>query len=104
MKIAVTDANIFIDLIKLQMLTLLFDIGLDIQTTREIIDQLREGQLSILNPFILAGILQVHHFSDTELLEVIQFTAPRALEIAYKSVAWLHQAQGGRAHRRRTTP
>ncbi len=89
MKIAVTDANIFIDLIKLQMLTLLFDIGLDIQTTREIIDQLREDQLSILNPFILAGILQVHHFSDTELLEVIQFTAPRALEIADKSVAWL---------------
>jgi hypothetical protein len=40
MKIAVTDANIFIDLIKLQMLALLFRLGLEIITTQEIVDRL----------------------------------------------------------------
>lgn len=39
MKLAVTDANIFIDLIKLQLLDYLFQLGVEIYSTREIIDE-----------------------------------------------------------------
>jgi hypothetical protein len=40
MTVAVTDANIFIDLIKLDLIKYLFNINLTIHTTREVFDQL----------------------------------------------------------------
>jgi hypothetical protein len=89
MKLAVTDANIFIDLIKLQMLALLFNIDMEIHTTGEIVDQLNDQQLVHLNKFIDTGHLQVHYLSVAQLQEVIEMAAPRALELADKSVAWL---------------
>jgi hypothetical protein len=89
MKIAVTDANIFIDLIKLQMLEMLFCIGLDIHTTQEIVDQLNEFQLTELNIHIGKGVIEVHKFDAEELEEIILFETPRALELADKSVVWL---------------
>ncbi len=89
MKLAVTDANIFIDLIKLQMLALLFSIDMAIHTTKEIVDQLNDDQLANLNEFIKSHHLQVHFLSALQIQEVIELEAPRALEIADKSVAWL---------------
>jgi len=52
MKIAVTDANIFIDLIKLQLLGHLFNIDLEIYTTREVIDQLNDAQYEKVEPLV----------------------------------------------------
>lgn len=89
MKLAVTDANIFIDLIKLQILPLLFRIGMEIHTSKEIIDQLIDQQASEVNIFINKGQLNVHLFSAEEFQKILDFEAPRALEIADKSVAWL---------------
>jgi len=89
MKLAVTDANIFIDLIKLQMLVLLFSIDMEIHTTKEIVDQLNDDQLIHLTGFIDSQHLQVHYLSALQLQEVIELAAPRALELADKSVAWL---------------
>ena len=89
MKLAVTDANIFIDLIKLQMLALLFNIDMEIHTTKEIIDQLNDDQLLHLTEFIDSQNLRVHYLSVLQLQEVINLVAPRALELADKSVAWL---------------
>jgi hypothetical protein len=89
MKLAVTDANIFIDLIKLQMLVLLFSIDIEIHTTKEIVDQLNDDQLVHLTEFIDSRHLQVHYLSTAQLQEVIELAAPRALELADKSVAWL---------------
>ncbi len=89
MKLAVTDANIFIDLFKLQMLPLLFQIKMEIYTTQEIIDQLSEDQIIAINEFIISNTLIVCKLSEEELEEVVNLEAPRALEIADKSVAWL---------------
>ena len=36
MKIAVTDANIFIDLIEIEILQCLFELGMEIHTTRAV--------------------------------------------------------------------
>ncbi len=89
MKLAVTDANIFIDLIKLQMLALLFNIDMEIHTTKEIVDQLNDDQLLHLTEFIDSRYLRVHYLSAIQLQEVLDLAAPRALELADKSVAWL---------------
>jgi hypothetical protein len=89
MKIAVTDANIFIDLIKLQILELLFCIGLEIHTTQEIIDQLNESQLNKLNIHIGKAAIRVHKFDAEELENIVLFETPRALELADKSIVWL---------------
>jgi hypothetical protein len=89
MKLAVIDANIFIDLIKLQMLALLFRMEIEIHTTQEIVDQLRDEQQEQLKEFIEATHLKIYLLSEEELEEVINLEAPRSLELADKSVTWL---------------
>src|SRR5580698_544104 len=89
MKLAVTDANIFIDLIKLEMLDLLFQIGIEIHTTREVLDQLREDQYEILDHSQHAKSLQVYSFSGDEMISINLMEASRALEIVDKSVVFL---------------
>ena len=44
MKLAVTDANIFIDLIQLGLLDLLFKVDLQIYTTHEVVQELNSTQ------------------------------------------------------------
>lgn len=89
MKLAVTDANIFIDLIKLQMLGYLFNIDLEVHTTREIVDQLNAPQYEKIDYFVQAQLLMVYDFSADELDAIIEMSAPRALEIADKTVVYL---------------
>ena len=86
MKIAVTDANIFIDLIKLDLINHLFDVNLQIHTTREVFDQLHQHQQEILHIFVQRGLLFVYCFSSDEILEIYQLDMPRGLEPADRSV------------------
>ena len=89
MKSVVIDVNVFLDLLKLQMLAWLFKAGFRVYTTQEIIDQLNENQSGFLEEFIETGQLIVYRLSEKELEEVISLTEARALELADKSVAWL---------------
>ena len=89
MKIAVTDANIFIDLINLQMLAHLFELAIEIITSQEIVDQLNDMQFKALIPFIEARHLKVHLFTSDQFQEITRLDAPRSLDFADKSLAWL---------------
>ena len=89
MKIGVTDANVFIDLIKLQWLGYLFSIELDIYTTREIIDELNDGQMERVNAFIQSQQLTVYYFSAEELEQISAMRAPASLTTEDKSVVFL---------------
>jgi hypothetical protein len=89
MKVAITDANIFIDLIKLQILGYLFNIDIDIYTTREVVDQLNSSQYEKVDSFIQAELLKVYNFSSEELTEIIAMPAPRSLEFPDKTVVYL---------------
>ncbi len=89
MNAVVIDVNIFVDLIKLQMLAFLFKSGFQVYTTQEMIDQLNESQYELLQEFIESGQLTVYRLSEKELEEAIILPAGRALELADKSVAWL---------------
>jgi hypothetical protein len=71
MKLAVVDANIFIDLIKLQMPGMLFCIELEIFTTQEIIDQLNTSQLIVINDTKMAWKADGHGELITRLVVII---------------------------------
>ncbi len=89
MKLTVIDANIFIDLIRIQMLAWIFKIGFEVYTTQEVIDQLNENQILVIKDFIESKELIVHLLSEKEFEEVVNLTPARSLELADKSVLWL---------------
>lgn len=89
MKIAVTDANIFIDLIKLRWLGYLFSIGVEIYSCREVVDELKDNQLEQLTGFIQSQQLGVYSFSAEELELIANITAPASLTNEDKSILFL---------------
>jgi len=86
MKAAITDANIFIDLIALGLIQHLFGIGYEIHTTREVYDQLNTIQKDELKPFVLAKKMIVYNFSFEEIVEIGNLILPVGLEAADKTV------------------
>jgi len=66
MKLAVADANIFIDLIYTKSTSYLFRLGYEIHTIADVIDELHENQQAVLERYRVKKALHVHHFSDEE--------------------------------------
>lgn len=89
MRIAITDANIFIDLSKLQLLQHLFGINLEIITTREVYNELHEWQQELLNAYQQTGKLQIHSFTTEEWEEVKELAPQRNLTQQDITVAYL---------------
>ena len=85
-QLAVTDANIFIDLIILGLIQHLFGLDIEIHTTREVFDQLTEHQKSALFEFHEKSALVIHDFSADEILEIYALDFPAGLEPADRSV------------------
>ena len=75
MRLAVTDANIFIDLIKLDLMAHLFSIELEVITTAEVLEELNDHQAEVLNGFHRDGLLFTHILTD------VQHKAVEALKI-----------------------
>jgi hypothetical protein len=86
MKVAVTDANIFIDLIILGLIIHLFQLELQIHTTREVYDQLNADQKQNLQTFCDSQQLLVYNFNTQEIAELQAIDFPRGLEPADRSV------------------
>jgi len=85
-KIAVTDANIFIDLIILGLCEHLFGLEIEIHTTREVFDQLTKVQKEILENFRSVKLLTVYNFSAAEISDIQALEFPRGLEPADRTV------------------
>ena len=86
MKIAITDANIFIDLIETEMLGFLFDLEMEIHSTYEVYNQLNAGQEKLTQNFVQSKVLFLYSFSYEELLEIASLEFPSGLEMADRSV------------------
>lgn len=86
MILAVTDANIFIDLIHLEMLGYLFNLDIEIHTTLEVHDQLNTNQKKIIQNFIQSKDLLVYSFSFEELAEIYSLDCPNGLELADRTI------------------
>ena len=85
-KIAVTDANIFIDLIILELIAQLFKLKLEIHTTREVFDQLSVAQKLQMAVFEKTGQLVIYNFSVEEIIKLHALDMPRGLEPADRTV------------------
>jgi hypothetical protein len=86
MKIAITDANIFIDLIETEMLGFLFDLDLEIHTTYEVYNQLNIEQEKIAQNFVQSKSLFLYSFSFEEIQEIASIEFPAGLEMADRTV------------------
>ncbi len=95
MVIAVTDANIFIDLIRLEMLNYLFDLEVEIHTTYEVYNQLNKDQELIAQKFVQNNSLTIYSFSIEELNEIFDLDCPAGLELADKTVFYYASKTNG---------
>lgn len=94
MKIAITDANIFIDLIKLEILHFLFEIELEITTTLEVFQELHDWQQNKLQYFIDNSQLKLHIFSSEEWSLMQNLTKTKGLTMEDITIAFLAKQTG----------
>ena len=85
-RLAVTDANIFIDLIILGLVEHLFELDIAIHTTREVFDQMTLAQKKVLSSHAERGVLFIYSFSSDELGELSELDFPAGLEPADRTV------------------
>ena len=95
MTLAVTDANIFIDLFELKLLSLFFDLDLEIYTTQEVLLECDKIQRERLQLFIKNKKLIVKNISDKEALEMETMTFNKGLSEPDKSVLFVAKNQNG---------
>ncbi|MEZ4720479.1 MAG: hypothetical protein R2813_01215 [Flavobacteriales bacterium] len=89
MKVAVTDANIFIDLIDLDLLNAFFSLDLDVHTSFEVYGELYPEQQSLLNGYRQNKRLNVVAFQAMERTEIMQQVLPARVSIQDRTVLYL---------------
>jgi predicted nucleic acid-binding protein len=86
MRVAVTDANVFIDLIYLGFTEHIFKIDVEIQTTQFVFDELNQKQKSILNEFIISGKIKILKFNIIDIDELANYELPKGLSMQDRSI------------------
>jgi predicted nucleic acid-binding protein len=94
MKIVVTDACIFIDVININLTAKFFGLELDIHTTADIINELYPEQKQILEGYKASTKLTVHILTGEEQLELMKQQYPKALTPEDLSVIFIAQKLG----------
>lgn len=89
MKIAITDACIFIDLHELELTSELFCLNLDIHTTTDVYNELHSHQREVLKAFISGSKLTVHRISEEERLVIFNSKLSKSLSETDKTVLFL---------------
>ena len=77
MIIVVNDANILIDLVKLQLLPHFFSLQLKFYTTDLILDELHDWQVEELQVYVDNGVLSVIQLTDSELIDITLLQAEK---------------------------
>ncbi|RYD74494.1 MAG: hypothetical protein EOP53_18160 [Sphingobacteriales bacterium] len=89
MKIAITDACIFIDLFELDLIAGFFELDLDAHTSVDVHNELDTEQKEILQPLIDRSQLTIHTLTGEELLAINAAGYPKALSNSDKTVLFL---------------
>jgi len=89
MKIAVTDACIFIDLIELQLSSEFFRLPLEIYTSLDVYNELYDEQKEILKAYQSVGKLLIYNISSEEKEQIEGIKFPRSLSENDKTVIFL---------------
>jgi len=91
MKLVVTDACIFIDVIELQLASEFFGLELEIHTTVDVINELFQQQQQLLRAYEQGGKLTIHTLTSTDQMAILQSNFPRALSPEDCSVIYIAQ-------------
>ncbi|MBU7570473.1 MAG: hypothetical protein KAF41_07460 [Flavobacterium sp.] len=86
MKIAVTDAYIFIDLYELELIASFFNLELEIHTTSAVYNDLYNEQQQILKAYHSVNRLILHNLKEEDFIQIYSEPYPRALSETDKSV------------------
>jgi predicted nucleic acid-binding protein len=70
MSIAVNDANIFIDLLEVDLIDTFFKLKLDLHTTNLVLNELDAEQQAVFKKYINRKLLTVKILNETEMLEI----------------------------------
>jgi predicted nucleic acid-binding protein len=84
--VAVTDANIFIDLIKTDTIHLLFKLELRIHTTQEVVDELEPYQQDVVYALSKEGDVSIYGLSYEELSNMPNQKFPDGLHLDDQTV------------------
>lgn len=88
MKVAITDACIFIDLCQLQLITLFFNLELEVHTTIDVLNELWDEHQELLKGYRATGRLTIHIARDTDKTAIASVNYPRALSESDCSVLY----------------
>ena len=75
MKVVVNDANLLIDIVKLEMVTVFFQLDLAFYTTDLVYGEVNEAQAQYLQPYVDEGILRVERLTTEEIVELYEKTS-----------------------------
>ncbi|MBI1838670.1 MAG: hypothetical protein HYR91_15505 [Flavobacteriia bacterium] len=89
MKIAITDACIFIDLYELDLTIPFFSLDFEIHTSLDVFNELYKEQQQVLLAFTSVGKLTTHVITSDERTEILSSHYPRALSEMDKTVLFL---------------
>ncbi len=89
MRIAVTDACVFIDLLELTLASPFFDLNIEVHTTLDVMNELYPEQQAVLTAYQSVRKLTVHTLSAEDLNKIHSSTFPKALSQQDKSVIYL---------------
>jgi predicted nucleic acid-binding protein len=89
MKIAITDACIFIDLHDLNLTTSFLSLNLEIHTSLDVFNELYDAQKEILKRFVLENKLVIHNIESAERFKIMQSNYPKSLSEMDKTVLFL---------------
>ncbi|MEX1003453.1 MAG: PIN domain-containing protein [Crocinitomicaceae bacterium] len=79
MKIAITDANIFIDLFYLELDNCLFEVGCEIYTTRNVMLELEDHHVEELEKHVSENKLNIVELTDSDKLNMSKLRLNRGL-------------------------
>ncbi|MCX6307455.1 MAG: hypothetical protein NTY32_01030 [Bacteroidia bacterium] len=89
MKLAVTDACIFIDIIELDLTKSFFELQIEIHTTIDVFNELYPEQQASLEKFIKSGVFTLHNLGQTDRIAIQNIVFPRSLSENDKTVIFL---------------
>jgi predicted nucleic acid-binding protein len=94
MQLAVTDANIFIDLIELEIIADFFALSIEVHTTLEVVEELYSIQKEVLKAYQLTSRLFVHNLATDDHERIQESIFPKGLSLQDKSVIYLAKKIG----------
>lgn len=89
MTIAITDANIFIDLILLDLLSSFFELDITIYTAEEILLELEDDQVELLEKFAQKDLLTIYTLEQEQLERLGNIEFNKGLSVPDRRVIFL---------------